>query len=356
VKVVTAYFSELLSAIVDGWNRFWFSPSDPATLGLIRICAGAMLLYTHLVWSLNLVDFFGPHSWVSPAAAKAYLVSPDAAKAGFDDSYSWSYLWLVDSPAALGVLHIAGLAVFALLTVGLFTRVVKFLAPIVAISYVNRVPGALFGLDQINVMLSLYLMVGPAGDAWSLDRRFAARRSGQPLPIAPSVGANLSVRLIQVHMAIIYFFAGLSKMQGLSWWEGSALWGAFANLEYQSLDMTWTAGWPILVALMTQVTAWWELTFAVLVWPRLLRPLVLAIAIPLHLGIAIFLGMITFGLVMLVGCLAFVPPEWIRALAAGRQGRGGRKRKPAAAPEPADTSTAAPRRRPAGNEAQAVSR
>ena len=95
-------------------------------------------------------------------------------------------------------------------------------------------------------------------------------------------------------MAIIYFFAGLSKMQGLSWWEGSALWGAFANLEYQSLDMTWTAGWPILVALMTQITAWWELTFAVFVWPRLLRPLVLTIAIPLHLGIAICLGMITF--------------------------------------------------------------
>jgi hypothetical protein len=112
-------------------------------------------------------------------------------------------------------------------------------------------------------------------------------------------------------------------MQGLSWWEGSALWGAFANLEYQSLNMTWTAGWPILVALMTQVTAWWELTFAVFVWPRLLRPLVLTIAIPLHLGIAICLGMITFGLVMLIGCLAFVPPEWIRTLAQWGQSRGG---------------------------------
>ena len=40
--------------IVAGWNRFWFTPADPATLGAIRIFAGAMLFYTHLVWSLDL--------------------------------------------------------------------------------------------------------------------------------------------------------------------------------------------------------------------------------------------------------------------------------------------------------------
>jgi hypothetical protein len=40
----------------------------------------------------------------------------------------------------------------------------------------------------------------------------------------------------------------------------------------------------------------------------------LAIAIPLHLGIALFMGMITFGLVMLIGNLAFVPPTWVCAI------------------------------------------
>jgi len=41
-----------------------------------------------------------------------------------------------------------------------------------------------------------------------------------------------------------------------------------ANLEYQSLDMTWLATWP----------------------------LVLVLAVPLHLGIAVAMWMITFGL------------------------------------------------------------
>ena len=61
-------------------------------------------------------------------------------------------------------------------------------------------------------------------------------------------------------------------------------------------------------AFVAHLTVAWELSYCVLVWPRLTRPLVLALAVPLHLGIALFLGMITFGLVMLIGNLAFVFP------------------------------------------------
>jgi hypothetical protein len=38
-----------------------------------------------------------------------------------------------------------------------------------------------------------------------------------------------------------------------------------------------------------------------------------AMAIPLHLGIAIFLGMMTFGLAMIIANLAFVSPWVVRA-------------------------------------------
>jgi hypothetical protein len=43
-----------------------------------------------------------------------------------------------------------------------------------------------------------------------------------------------------------------------------------------------------------------------LVWPRLTRPWILVIAFFVHAGIALFMGMITFGLMMLVANLAFV--------------------------------------------------
>ncbi len=298
---VRAWFAEVGAL----WNRFWFEPADPATLGLIRICAGAMMFYTHLVWGLDLEAFFGAHGWL-PAKAIGLLQQ---------DTYSWSYLWwLQDSPVALWTAHVAALVVFALLTVGLFSRVVSVLALIAALAYTGRAMGALFGLDQINVMLAMYLAVGPCGDAFSLDRWLKQRRAGAPLPARPSWTANLAIRLIQVHMCIIYLFAGTAKLTGPAWWDGTAMWMALGNMEYQSIDMTWLADWPRLINLMTHVTVYWEIFYCALIWPRLTRPVMLVLAVPLHMGIAICLGMVTFGLVMLIGNLAFVPPQVVRAV------------------------------------------
>ena len=93
------------------------------------------------------------------------------------------------------------------------------LAYLAAVSYVNRLPGALFGLDQINCMLAMYLMIGPSGAAYSLDRWLAARRAGTRLRRrGADVSGNIAIRLIQIHMCVIYFFAGLGKLHGESWW------------------------------------------------------------------------------------------------------------------------------------------
>jgi hypothetical protein len=245
----------------------------------------------------------------------------------------------------LWAVHIVALIAFAMLTVGVFSRFAALASFVAAVSYVNRVPGAQFGLDQINVMLALYLMIGPSGDRYSIDRLLADRPDGVPPPVVPSVSANLAIRLIQVHMCVIYFFAGLSKLQGETWWRGDAFWGAVANLEYQSWDLTWLASWPMLVAVLTHVTVFWELWFCALVWVPKLRPLILAMAIPLHMGIALGMGMITFGLAMLIGCSSFVSPRLVRMLlerSPGEEGRGGEavtQRQPA-------TARPAQRRRP----------
>ncbi len=291
---------------LEAWNRFWFLPSDPATLALIRICAGVMLFYTHLVWSLDLQAFFGPQGWLPEEVMREALRG----------RWSWSYFWLIESPLLLWIVHLAALAVFAALTVGYYSRTMSVLAYGLAVSYVNRVsPGAFFGLDKVNCMLAMYLMLGPCGARYSLDRWLAARRSDGPLAEpTPSVGATVAIRMIQLHMCIIYLFSGLGKLQGWSWWDGTALWLALANQEYQSLNMTWLAAWPRLVGLLTHVTVFWELFYLVLVWHRAWRPLVLLCAVLVHGGIAVAMGMITFGTVMIIGNMAFLSPPFVRRL------------------------------------------
>ena len=86
--------------------------------------------------------------------------------------------------------HIVALVVFFLLTIGFFSRTMAVLAFLFAVSYANRItPGAYFGLDKINCMLAMYLMLGPCGARYSIDRLWrlragrhgsAAQLDGQP--------------------------------------------------------------------------------------------------------------------------------------------------------------------------------
>lgn len=301
---VRSYLTDLVRSVAEGWGAFWFTPADPTLPGVLRILAGLMLLYTHAVWGLALDDFFGPASWLSPELVRAIQ----------RNQFAYSFWWAVPARwmwPAYGL----SMAILALFAVGLWTRVTSVLALIVAISFAHRTPEALFGLDQINVMLTLYLTIGDSGRAVSVDRWLARRKGGAgAAPAAPSVRANLGPRLIQVHMCVIYFFAGISKLQGPAWWGGDAMWRAFANLEYQSTDMTWLAWHPWVLNLVTHTTILWEISFCVLIWHRLWRPLVLAGGVAMHLGIGACLGMWTFGLVMLIGCASFLPHEAVRQL------------------------------------------
>jgi hypothetical protein len=303
---MTSVLSNLRGYFADAWrawNQFWFTPADPATLALIRLLAGGLLLYTHFIWSLDLSGFIGADGY-TPVE---YLASMPDREWSVWTIFDWiGPTWL------LWTVHIAALVVFAMLFLGLFSRTAAVLAYLLAVSYAQRVtPGAFFGLDKTNCMLAMYLMLGPCGARYSLDRLWRLRRGDVSEP-APSTSANLAIRLLQIHLCIVYLFSGLAKIAGTTWKLGTAVWWAAANYEYQSIDLTWLAGWPMLVGLLTHITVFWELYYAALVWNRFTRPIAIWLAVLIHGGIALFLGMITFGLAMIIANLAFLQPATVR--------------------------------------------
>jgi predicted DCC family thiol-disulfide oxidoreductase YuxK len=248
--------------------------------------------------------------------------------------YNWSF-WLLVPDGLLRPVWVACMVILACFTVGLFSRVTAVLAWAIVVSTVRRSPVTVFGFDQIASTLALYLAVtGASGQSVSLDRflarlraarALAARRRSDgrwPLPSgAPpaSIAANLALRLIQLHLVLIYGMAGLAKLQGQAWWSGMAIWGTLASGEFSLLDFTWLAAWPLVMNLMTHAALAVEIGYGVLIWVRVLRPLVLAAVVALHLGIALTApGLAEFGLAMIAGNLAFVSGAWLRSLVAGR--------------------------------------
>lgn len=297
--------------LIQPWDRFWFRPVDPSVLSVIRIGCGLMLLYSHLVLATDLMSWLGPHSWIEPSLAR------DLHNGTFGPAdASRSYLWHITSPTLLWMHHGLVLLVTAAFAAGCLTRMTAPLAWFFQLMLVHRLTGSLFGLDQIVTYTAMYLALSPCGARFSLDAWWRGRNRNRGssflLPDrGRSVAANIASRLLQIHLCVIYLFGGLAKARGESWWDGTAMWYSVGNLEYQSIDMTWIANWPMLFSTMTHFTLFWEIFYVALIWPKLTRPFMLAGAVAIHGGIATFLGMSTFGLMMIIANMVFIDPSWI---------------------------------------------
>lgn len=328
-RIVTGalgYLTGLARDTARGWSTFFFRPADPTAPGLIRLAVGALAFWSLLVYGLDLHAFFGSEGWADPDALRFVQ--------GREKPLAWSF-WNLVPDAALRPVWLVALGVLACFTVGLWSRVTAVLAWVILVSTVRRSPISQFGFDQAMTTWSFYLAVtGASGQAVSLDR-FLGRWKQARAEVAPgrrrrdgrwtlpagvpsrTVSANLAIRLIQLHLCLIYGIAGLAKLQGGAWWNGLAIWGTLASGEFRLIDFTWLAAYPWLLNAMTHGALALEVCYPALIWVTRLRPLYLAMVVSLHVGIGLTApGLTEFGLAMIAANLAFVPGPWLRSLVA----------------------------------------
>jgi hypothetical protein len=221
-------------------------------------------------------------------------------------------------------LHYAGSLVLLLFTLGVFTRVTSVLALLVTLSYIHRGPMLTAQMEPILALVQFYLCLGPSGAALSVDawrKRRAAQLRGVELVPAKSSWATVALRLLQVHITVVYVMMALAKVASPAWWNGSAIWWLAARPESQGFAiLNWLAPHLNLIESWTHVTVLFELCFPLLVWNRLARPLALLWSVPMWLLLALVTGLNTFALTMLAANLAFVSPELLRSLWSGAKG------------------------------------
>ena len=321
--------TDVLAKVWDSWQRFWFAKEDSLAVCVMRWPMVGMIFYTHLIWTFDFEAFFADQaSWQSREFVRQYQV----------EQFAYSLWWYVPSqwmwPA-----HLIALLVIFLFWIGFATPITGWLCFVIVVSYANRVPLAMYGLDQVNGIAALYLAIAPCGGRLSVDAWIRQRlRNVDDIPTVtrrilngvakvpfwgvcqriyaqPMSSARLAIRLFQVHLCFIYLWGGLGKLQGETWWNGEAVWLTAASLDYQSNDLTWLVHFPWLYQSLSIATWVWEISFPILVWQPRLRPWVLMVGVMMHLGIGMFLGMWTFGLAMIFIYLAFIPAETYNVIA-----------------------------------------
>ena len=161
-----------------------------------------------------------------------------------------------------------------------------------------------YGADNLTTIGLFYLMIAPLPDPWSVDRILLNRKARDSRLL------GFHRRVLQLHLCLIYFFGGLTKCLGSGWWNGTNIWRSLTIPPFNVLPIHWVASFAVLLPVAGIAICLLELTYPFLVWWRPLRKAVLFAICAMHLGIAMMMGMVLFGVIMIIlNLAAFGPSE-----------------------------------------------
>jgi hypothetical protein len=334
---------------------FWTRPIRAEPLALFRIAlAGSFFLCLAISMAPNLGLYLGPDG-LCPASALSddwlkkqghfSLLRELSANLPFLEQWmpeGWNAAWAqwCDDPTHAGLLF--GIWLISLLgvTLGLFTRLSTVVAWALTCSFHYRLDWVLNGGDAFSRNGLFYLMLSPAGAAWSLDSWRRRRRKVRGTdPERPVTIPPWSVRLMQIQLCLVYLFTGAAKIAE-EVWHGRWTTGDWLNGEaiYWVLNDTALTRWPycrvtvplLVCRLLTWGTLFFEIGFPFFVLFRRLRPWLLLGGLTFHLGILAVTEVGWFSHVTLCWYALFLPAEkvdqffrWVARSLPSRKRRNG---------------------------------
>ncbi|RIJ78499.1 hypothetical protein D1871_02715 [Nakamurella silvestris] len=262
----------------------------------IRIGLGAVLTGYLIV---NLAD--APRVWGPGSAWMGNLRQ--------DNLYGWPFNLAqkaAESSIGFSLWYLATLACGIALILGWRTRILIPVLYVLFTGLISLNPVVTDNGDLTCRLLLLYLAFADASGVWSLDarRRARARPSSNPtiaryLKVLGEIGTivhNFVLVVVVINLCLIYWTAGLLKLQEPLWREGTAVYYPLAIRLYQPWPALSQFAWgtDFGVHLVTYGSLTIQLLFPILILSRYTRWLALMAAIGLHLGIAVLMGLASF--------------------------------------------------------------
>lgn len=315
----------------QGWARFWFNPVDPVGLHVVRLLSGLLFLVWLLPLAGHIDGLYGLQGWFDREAYTAAAALPEGPAVPI----GWSVLYLAgDSSAVLHAIYWSSIGVLVLFALGVFPRVTAVLTWVVVASFTAS-PAAYYDAEALLVILAFYLMLGylllGLRDArLSLLQRLLGPRSAFLVGRPPedeggrreSVAANVALRLVQVHFALVIVVSAFAKLQTGDWWSGAALWYHFYPPLHTTLDQvrayaSSATATMFAFSLATYAVLAWQFAFPLFAWRTGVWRVLLLGGFALGWAYtALVQGLPLFGPAFFIGALSYVTAsEWRRWLA-----------------------------------------
>lgn len=289
------------------WNDFWFAPIDLYKVGLFRMVFGFTIFIMYAIRQSSVHLFYTNEGLLPASGARdllpEFLLSPLPV--------------FFHSSAANVAAHWIFVALIFLFSIGVIGRWGTWIIFVLSLGFIQRNFPLVYGADLFSHFWLFYLSFINHNKYFSILNLIRGRRLYSVLPDATSdILSSSFVRLIQIQLGLSYAYTGIEKLKGLQWWEGSAVWYVVGMRELVAVDLSYLRHFPTVIAIASMVTVIFEIYFLIAVANARLRPIWLAIGVCLHLGIALFMSLPFFGLVMIAPYILFLDSQKIRSFIA----------------------------------------
>ncbi|MBA3315054.1 MAG: HTTM domain-containing protein [Planctomycetaceae bacterium] len=296
--------SAALREVIARADRFFHEPASAAPLAAFRIGVASVLLVQALCLASDVAALYGPKAnvrWdVMDPADGPTSIHPFAPRVRMVATL----LAPLNIAAELATqATFAGYA-FALVALlfGWKTRPAAIVAWLTHLALNNAAAATIYGVDMFAHIALFYCVVLPVGAVLSID----ARRK----PSEPTSGNRLALRVLQLHLCVVYLSSAIEKGLGVQWWNGEAVWRAVTLPGLSQVDMTWLATAPWIAVLAGWGTLAVEAGYAVLIWPTRTRTAMALATIGMHAGIGVVMGLTSFSALMIaLTATAFLVPR-----------------------------------------------
>lgn len=212
----------------------------------------------------------------------------------YRDSFEWinhylSLYGMVDF--FYGNIKIIYVTMLILMMVGFLTRFVTSIALILQLLIFKSFNELNYGYDQFLTMSLFYCVWFPVGRYFSIDSRIFS--------FTPRGYAFNYIRIIQIHLCIVYFFAGIAKALDPEWWNGMSLWRSISSVYNDYFKIP-----PYILLVVGIGTVLLETLYSIFIWIDKTRYLILSLCVLMHLGIAYILGLYSFSALLIVWNIA----------------------------------------------------
>ncbi|PHR97082.1 MAG: hypothetical protein COA78_28060 [Blastopirellula sp.] len=312
MNMIRNYYQDLTQTVSKSWEAFWFVRVETKTVSLLRLLVGSIALIYALLFTIQLTDWYAADGILSSSFTISMLSTEDNNYA-----YYWSLLYYVNTPVELWILHSIGLLVIGAFAVGFQTRYTSIAAFIFVASYAQRAPMLAGLIEPLLCPMVLYLCFAPCGNYFSVDAWLRAKKQKlADRKVEDSLGANITLRLIQVHLCMFYAMMALTKLGGYTWWGGESMWWLIAQNHSPLVDLRFLRDAPLFVFSWTHLVVLFELCFPLLIWVKVFRPLLIVLSILHWISLSLVTGNWEFGLLILALNVAFFSPEFVQSFLA----------------------------------------